>query len=49
MTQRKLRPGMDALQGGADKYQPRNLRTALILVSIAVAFFLGFLLRRFYQ
>ena len=27
----------------------RNLRTGLILASIALAFFLGFLLRRIYQ
>ena len=27
----------------------RNLRTGLILASIALAFFLGFLLRRYFQ
>jgi hypothetical protein len=32
-----------------DERRARNLRTGLILASIALAFFLGFLLRRIYQ
>jgi hypothetical protein len=32
-----------------DRRRVRNLRTALILASLAAAFFLGFLLRRLYQ
>jgi hypothetical protein len=37
------------MRGGGDGLRTRNLRTGLILVSIAAVFVLGFLLRRLYQ
>jgi hypothetical protein len=37
------------MRGDGDKIRARNLRTGLILASIAAVFLLGFLLRRFYQ
>jgi len=38
-----------AIQGNERQSKARNLRTGLILASIAFAFFLGFLLRRYFQ
>ncbi|HEY7758287.1 MAG TPA: cytochrome oxidase small assembly protein [Burkholderiales bacterium] len=37
------------MRSDGDRVRARNLRTALILASIAAAFLLGFLLRRLYQ
>jgi hypothetical protein len=37
------------MRDGGDKMRARNLRTGLILASIAAVFLIGFLLRRFYQ
>jgi len=42
-----VRPTAGTMQDDRDKRRARNLRTALILASIAAAFFLGFLLQRF--
>jgi hypothetical protein len=39
----------EAMSTKDDGRRARNLRTGLILASIALAFFLGFLLRRIYQ
>jgi len=39
----------DAMQGEQYRRRANNLRMGLILASIAAAFFLGFLLRRYYQ
>jgi hypothetical protein len=38
-----------AMQSDQDKRRARNLRTGLILASLALAFLIGFLLRRAYQ
>jgi hypothetical protein len=38
-----------AMLDEAVQQRTRNLRTGLILALVAVAFLLGFLLRRFYQ
>ena len=38
-----------AMQSDQDKRRAGNLRTSLILASIALAFFVGFVLRRAYQ
>jgi hypothetical protein len=44
-----MRPTASTTRGGDDGVRARNLRTGLILVSIAAVFVLGFLLRRLYQ
>ena len=38
-----------AMSDKEQERRARNLRTGLILASVALAFFLGFLLRRIYQ
>jgi hypothetical protein len=38
-----------AMQSDQDQRRARNLRTSLILASIALAFLVGFVLRRAYQ
>ena len=37
------------MQSNQDQRRARNLRTSLILASIALAFLVGFVLRRAYQ
>ena len=44
-----MRPTVGTIRGGGDRFRARNLRTGLILASIAAVFLLGFLLRRLYQ
>ncbi len=44
-----MRSTAGTMRSGGDRLRSRNLRTGLILASIAVVFFLGFLLRRLYQ